>query len=340
MVCSDLTARFFKAAVSGDKNQILHVGKVIITEERKKKHHVLADRLNSILFDKVYKFCSQDRLVDNKVSSFLYEISPEKKLSDLILGEKTLLLLNEVVKEHQSKDLLVSRGLFPRNKLMFVGLPGNGKTSLAEVLACSLELPLFVVRYDGVIGSFLGETASRLRRVFEFVGKQDCVLFFDEFEVFGKDRGDVHESGEIKRLVSSLLLQIDSLSNDVVLVVASNHAHLFDSAVWRRFQIKINLPSPRKVDVERYLKSYEFKTGLNFGVDLKNIVEKLKILSYGELEEFCRSVFRCSVMANVESNARDVTYEKLLEWDSFSKIRIEADDDREKVVRENWRVVV
>src|SRR6185436_19787896 len=109
-------------------------------------------------------------------------------------------------------------------------------------LAGALIVPLYAVRYDGVVGSYLGETAQRLRRLFAFARTRQCVLFFDEFDTLGKERADEHETGEIKRVVSSLLLQIDDLPSHVVVVTATNHAEILDRAVWRRFQIRLNLP--------------------------------------------------------------------------------------------------
>ena len=100
------------------------------------------------------------------------------------------------------------------------------------------------MRYESVIASYLGETAVRLSRLFDQVRTRRCVLFFDEFDVVGKERRDVHETGEIKRVVSSLLLQIDDLPSHVVVVTATNHPELLDRAVWRRFQLRLNLPAP------------------------------------------------------------------------------------------------
>lgn len=102
-------------------------------------------------------------------------------------------------------------GYEPSNNLLLIGDSGNGKTSLAEAIAEALMMPLLTVRYENIIGLYLGETASRLSKLFEYVHTIECVLFFDEFETLGKERGDIHETGEIKRVVSSLLLQIDAL---------------------------------------------------------------------------------------------------------------------------------
>ena len=110
-------------------------------------------------------------------------------------------------------------------------------TSLAEAIAEKLMLPFLTVRYENIIGSYLGETASRLVKLFDYVKTQSCVLFFDEFETIGKERGDTNETGEIKRVVSSLLMQMDNLPSYVIVIAATNHDVLLDKATWRRFQI-------------------------------------------------------------------------------------------------------
>ena len=117
--------------------------------------------------------------------------------------------------------MLRSHGLEPRHRILLAGPPGNGKTSLAEAIAESLSIPLLTVRYEAVIGSFLGETAGRLRRVFDYARTTPSVLFFDEFDVVGKERGDLHETGEIKRVVSSLLLQMDDLPSWTIIAAAT-----------------------------------------------------------------------------------------------------------------------
>ena len=114
-------------------------------------------------------------------------------------------------------------------------------------------MPFFVVRYEALIGSFLGETASRLKRVFDYARTTPCVLFFDEFDIVGKERGDVHETGEIKRVVSSLLMQVDDLPSYTVVVAATNHAELLDRAAWRRFQVRLPLDPPSRRELTAYL---------------------------------------------------------------------------------------
>lgn len=321
MAKADLITQLFKAAVANDKNNIVRVGEALIAEERHKNHHIVADRLAKIIRGGCSSPNRTGRRLENGLASLIHEIIPERRMSDLFLSKEHISLLEEIVEEHQRKELLQTYGLAARNRLMFIGKPGNGKTSLAEALAYELALPLVVVRYEGLIGSFLGETASRLNRIFEYARQSNCFLFFDEFDSIGKERGDVHETGEIKRVVSSLLLQIDSLPSRTVVAVASNHPQLLDSAAWRRFQVRIELTPPSAADKEHYLKHYQNRTGLNFGLSVKTIVQKLKVSSYAELEEFCRDVLRRAILSNTKSKAKAVTTKKLAQWESRHKTR-------------------
>jgi len=197
---------------------------------------------------------------------------------------------------------------------LFTGPPGNGKTSLAEALAGELAVPLLRVRYDAVIGSYLGETAARLARLFDHARTRQCVLFFDEFDALGKERGDEHETGEIKRVVNSLLLSIDSLPSYVVVVGATNHPELLDRAVWRRFQVRVQLPQPGPAEVSAWLRKFEQRTELSLGIADRVVREQLGELSYAELEEFCLDVQRCVVLDGADAKPASIARKVLKQW--------------------------
>jgi SpoVK/Ycf46/Vps4 family AAA+-type ATPase len=184
-----------------------------------------------------------------------------------------------------------------RHRLLLCGPPGNGKTSLAEAIAEALALPLVVVRYEGVIGSYLGETANRLRAIFDFVRTRECVLFLDEFDTLGKERGDVHETGEVKRVVSSLLLQIDDLPDHVVVITATNHPELLDRAVWRRFQVRLLLPAPSHAQVAEWLRRFQARVDEPLGYEAVSLARRLKGLSFGEIEDFTADIARRKVLS-------------------------------------------
>jgi SpoVK/Ycf46/Vps4 family AAA+-type ATPase len=179
---------------------------------------------------------------------------------------------------------------------LLIGAPGNGKTSLAEAIAYELAIPLFTVRYEGVIASYLGETAARVARLFDYARTRRCVLFFDEFDAIAKERGDPHDTGEVKRVVSSLLLQVDNLPSHVVVIAATNHSNLLDSAVWRRFQIRLTLNRPtfaqRRQILDRLVTFFD--SGRRISVDA--IARRLPGTSFSDLVEFVTDVERKYVL--------------------------------------------
>jgi len=204
--------------------------------------------------------------------------------------------MTELVEEQNRSDLLRAHGLEPRHRVLLAGPPGNGETSLAEALAGALMVPFLVVRYDAIIGSFLGETAVRLRALFDLARTRQCVLFLDEFDVLAKERGDVQETGEIKRVVSSLLLQIDDLSSWTVVVTATNHPELLDRAVWRRFQLRVSLPPPGRPEVEEWLRRFERRLGRPLGLSAASVLPRMVGLNYSGLEDFAEDVQRRYVL--------------------------------------------
>ena len=239
---------------------------------------------------------------------------PERRMGDLVLPASVANAGRELVEEFRRADLLRAHNLEPRHRVLLTGPPGNGKTSLAEAIATELAVPLFAVRYESVIASYLGETAVRLSRLFDEVRTRRCVLFFDEFDVVGKERGDVHETGEIKRVVSSLLLQIDDLPSHVVVVTATNHPELLDRAVWRRFQLRLNLPAPTLSLAEEWLHRFERRLGESLGYKPATLAKRLKGLSFSELEQFALDVQRQYVLTLPDHDVRTIVTERLKQW--------------------------
>lgn len=315
MARADILIGMVKAAMAGDMVSFRKVVESIIAEERTKKHLILADRLNALLNDLPATQQRQTSIIQNGSKDLIFEIVPQRKISELILDEKITNSVKELVEEHQRSDLLKSYGLTPRNKILLAGPPGNGKTTLAEAIAYDLMYPMFVVRYDSLIGSYLGETAARLKRVFDIARTHHCVLFFDEFETLGKERGDTRETGEIKRVVSSLLLQIDRLPCHTVVITASNHPELLDRAVWRRFQIRVELVNPSKKQIVEFLQMFEAKTSFSFKRNIPALADRLKNGNYAEIEELCVDILRQSILQKKQDDPKTIITSRLKNWD-------------------------
>ena len=313
---ADLLVSLVKAGSQGDQQLLRTTVEAMAAEERAKHHHQLADKLEENLRAGNGRSRAPEvvRSFDGGHGGLLYEVEPRRSLDALFLDAPSLEACRELVEEQQRKDILRSYGLEPRHRVLLSGPPGNGKTSLAEAIAAQLLVPLFVVRYEAVIGSFLGETSGRLKRLFDFVRTHQCVLFFDEFDTLGKERGDVHETGEIKRVVSSLLLQIDALPSHVVVVTATNHAELLDRAVWRRFQLRLSLPAPTLAQKEEWFVRFQARLEAPLGFSPKTLAGKIQATSFSDLEQFCEDIQRRYVLSLPAGNLKGVVAARLKQW--------------------------
>lgn len=309
MARADLLLDLVEAERQGDRDRFRVLVEAVIAEERANQHHLVADRLSELIMTTGQSHVRDDRAA--AIRDLVQEIVPSRRLSDIELAPVPNQVVTELVEEQKRADLLRSYGIEPRNRLLLSGPPGNGKTSVAEAIASELMLPFYVIRYEGVVSSFLGETAARLDNAFEFVRTRRCVLFFDELDTIAKERSDEHETGEIKRVVSTLLLQVDRLPAHVIFVGATNHSELLDRAAWRRFQIRAELEAPSRVQATRFLERLAARFGGDLGFAPRTLADKLAGASYAELEEFALDVRRRAVLEQPDCNLRRIVQERL-----------------------------
>lgn len=318
MARSDLLISLVRAGVAGEREALKSTVEALVADERAKSHHTLADRLQRALNAVPITpppLTTSAGLTGNGRDAIL-EIAPRMRLDDLILPLPVRRNGEQLVEEHIRASVLRAHGLEPRHRVLLSGPPGNGKTSFAEAVAEGLSLPFFVVRYDALIGSYLGETNTRLRKLFDFVRTQPSVLFFDEFDAVGKERGDTHETGEIKRVVSFLLMQLDQLPSYVIVVAATNHAELLDRAVWRRFQLRLGFPAPDREMVAAYIDRLVAAWPQKPRVPAPEIAEALGTVSYAEALDFCQNVRRRHILGLGEMSIDDALSVEIDLWAS------------------------
>lgn len=324
MARADLLTSLVRFGMSGDRARFRKVVEAVVAEERAKQHTVLASKLEELLQTTAAPLPrpagngGNAALIGHRIENLVHEMTPERRLEDLVLPKEIHDICRELIQEHHRADLLRSYNLEPRNRVLLIGPPGNGKTSLAEAISEALMIPMLVVRYEGVVGTYLGETANRLRRLIDHACTRRCVLFFDEFETLGKERGDTHETGEIKRVVSSLLMQIDSLPSHVVVIGATNHAELLDRAVWRRFQVRMALPEPTRARLEEWFARFEHRIDIPLGYAPSTLAKKLLGSSFAEVEEFGTTVFRQFVLGQPDAKMKEIVGRTLSSWQARS----------------------
>lgn len=310
MARADLLVHLVETAQRGDDAGLRRTVESLIAEERDKQHHVLAERLENALGQPSGVV---QLPVEHAVPTGLSVVTPHWRLDDLVLPETVRQGVGELIEEQQRAEVLRAHALEPRHRLLLTGPPGNGKTSLAEAIAEALVVPLIVVRYEEVIGSYLGETAARLASVFAAVRTRRCVLFFDEFDAVAKERGDEHETGEIKRVVSSLLLQVDAVPSHAVIVAASNHPELLDRAVHRRFELRLELPVPGKAARMAWFEQLLAQLGEPVGMGEETLARKTTGASFSQLQDLADDINRRRVLQPGTSLKRLVP-ERLARW--------------------------
>lgn len=316
MARSDLLISLVKAGAAGDRATLRSATEALVAEERAKNHHGVADRLERALstVSVTPPALTNNSFQSNTGKDTILELEARVQLSQLMLPLPVEQGGRQLIEEHARADILRAHGYEPRHRVLLSGPPGNGKTSFAEAIAESLGLPFFVVRYDALIGSYLGETNARLRKLFDYVRTRPSVLFFDEFDSIGKERGDTHETGEIKRVVSFLLMQLDQLPSYVVVIAATNHAELLDRAVWRRFQMRLGFPAPDRKRIEGFLHSVISTWPDQPKITNKMISAKLGSVSFAEALDFCQNVRRRQILGLGELSVDDALRSELALW--------------------------
>ena len=299
---ADLIRELFKAHARMDDKAFRDTALKVVSEERKKNHRLFADDLERIVMNEhrmtpsIFPTRRYPLPKDREREMELVELSEsELDWERIVLPTETLELLQELAFEHLRADVLAASGLTPRGRLLFYGPPGCGKTLAARVVAGTLSRQLVTVRFDAIVSSLLGETASNLRSVFEFVSRGEWVVLFDEFDAIGKDRDNAFEHSELKRLVNTLLQLMDSFQGNSVLIAATNHEGLLDSAIWRRFDVLVPFGFPSQQD--RVLMLRQFLAAFDTScLNLRNLGRRLAGASGGDIERVAQAAARRAVL--------------------------------------------
>lgn len=252
MASSEQLKALIKSHISRDEGLFYSVAMQVAAHEAKLGHGKLAEDLRDMIDTAKTRLVQEPggKLVPiakarGELASLLTVTHPGSRLADMVLDDAAAGQLQRIIKEQRLHARIREHGLSPRRKLLLVGPPGTGKTMTASALAGELGIPLFLVRLDTLITKFMGETAAKLRQVFDAIADLRGVYFFDEFDAIGSQRGLANDVGEIRRVLNSFLQMIEHDQSNSLIVAATNHPEILDYALFRRFDdvIEYHLPS-------------------------------------------------------------------------------------------------
>lgn len=252
---------------------------------------------------------------------------PQENESIVFLSAEKELEIRSFIEYILKQDKLAEVGIPSNPTLLLYGIPGTGKSQLAKYIASKLDMPLITARADALISSYLGSTSKNIRSLLEYANSEPCVLFLDEFDAIAKARDDKNEIGELKRVVVSLLQNIDSLKN-TILIAATNHQHLLDPAVWRRFHYKMELSKP-DIHVRSSLINHLL---INFSIDEEDVIILSKLsddLTGAEIEMIIYDYLRYIVINDINFNSTDIS-QRILK-SKFVNLTFNSDERKQEL---------
>lgn len=231
------------------------------------------------------------------VSSALVRLEGPVRLADVFLSKNVQQELRGVIAEWTHRGRLSERGISPRTKLLFHGPPGCGKSLTAHALGNELGIPVFLVRFDAIIGAYLGQTAIHLRQLFRFAETTQCVLLLDELDALGKKRGNPLDVGELDRIVIALLQELEHAKPMGIIVGTSNLPKHLDRALWRRFDLDVYFTAPTKTILRSFIRATATKRKIAI---TESIMSKaLRARSYAEAEAVVTAEARRQALKSV-----------------------------------------
>lgn len=306
MATAEQLKALLRSFADGDDDRFLSVAMQVAAQEARQGHSKLAHELRALIDEVKSRGQFVPRrpqlptpLVQPKgeLAGLLSAAYPKTRLDDMVLEPTVRSHLDRVLREHRQAHKLREHGLSPRHRLLLLGPPGSGKTMTSSALAGEMTLPLLTIQLDGLITKFMGETASKLRLVFDAMKTTRGVYLFDEFDSIGGQRSSPNDVGEIRRVLNSFLQFLEQDTSDSLIIAATNHPQMLDEALFRRFDdvIEYNLPSGELI--ERTITS-RLGTFSPRGLPMEALAKDAEGLSYAEITRACDDALKETILAD------------------------------------------
>ncbi|MCB9250850.1 MAG: AAA family ATPase [Flavobacteriales bacterium] len=277
----------------------------------------LAKGIRNLLSNKAVSSLTMEQLlttapVDQETRMSIVDVfNPAQSDLDVVLPESIERKVADFIKVVKHRDKIKQMGFVAQNTLLIYGAPGVGKTTIAKFISTETGLPLVIARLDAVISSLLGNTSKNIRKIFEYADSKPCILFLDEFDAIAKARDDQHEMGELKRVINSLIQNIDMFTQNNVLIAATNHPELLDKAIWRRFNTVIEVVQPNAEGISKIMEMYLGKFATELQSDKKKYERVIQLFAKKSPSDI-RSIINNAITQSVVNGRETVSAEDLL----------------------------
>jgi SpoVK/Ycf46/Vps4 family AAA+-type ATPase len=302
MASGDQLKALLRSYLEGDEAQFYSVAMQLAANEARKGHGRLAEELRELI-DRTKGARKRAALEPptpinrprGELGQLLRVTYPKARLVDLIVSTRVEDSLLRIVKEQRHLAKLLEHGLSPRRKILLVGSSGTGKTLTASALAGELSVPLFAVRLDALLTKFMGESAAKLRQIFDSLHSARGVYFFDEFDAIGGQRVSLNDIGEVRRILNSFLVMIEEDTSHSLILAATNHPQILDDALFRRFDDVIEYELPHASQIAQVLVARLGRFAPP-NLDVKTLASSAEGLSHAEITRAAEEAVKNAVM--------------------------------------------
>lgn len=320
MAKAEQIIELLKSHIEGDDSRFYSIAMQVAAHEAQQGHEKLAQELKALI-DKA----KERKSIIQANSAVINIIQPKGELANLLTAEYTDTRFSQlsfsdaisdrfkrIILEQRKHSILSKHGLKPRRKILLLGPPGTGKTVTASALAGELKLPLFTIRLDGLITKFMGETASKLRLIFDSMRLTRAIYLFDEFDAIGADRSFMNDVGEIRRILNSFLQFMEQDNSDSIIIAATNYVQLLDNALFRRFDDIITYELPDQNQIKNIIKNRlaSFKLA---EIDWNKINQVAEDLSHAEITKGSDEAAKQSILLDMDIISEEVLLRSLVE---------------------------
>lgn len=309
MAAADHIKSLISSYAEDDENRFFATAMQIAASEARQGHTSVAQELKQLIErarkEKSVAFLDAPKTVPfsapkRELKELIEVFKPRISLKDMVLAPDVKQSLDRLINEQHKWEVLKKHNLSPKRKLLLTGLPGTGKTMTAQAIAGELGLSVYIIRLDGLMSKYMGESIVKLRMIFDAMEDHRAVYLFDEFDSIGSHRDKGHDVGEIKRVLNSFLINIEKDHSNSIIIAATNLPESLDKALFRRFDEVVNYPLPEPEQIIAALKKvtqgYAFSKKINY----KTLAEQARGLNYSDIAKSAEDAIKEMILTGAE----------------------------------------